>query len=250
LASPIVDLLSEVFPAVAADSVSVPRSCWVARVLRSEGYGLDSLSEAVLVVTRHGQRDLLKKRLAGEHPIGRLRAHHPQYDRAVRDCLSEACAFAWADLRGLGVPSFTFLEKGTPDVRVDAAEQQRTSWIEVKAIHPSDEDNAQTEQMMSTGQSSRGEVPIGPAEGLISKFEYGFQNAKVKFNRSRHATPILFYNLTMVDMSHFLRWKFDRDEILEWVERKRTEDPKVSIVICCKYDWRHPFLDPLEESLK
>ena len=93
-------------------------------------------------------------------------------------------------------------------------------------------------------------MPIGPAEGLISKFEYGFQNAKVKFNRSRRATPILFYNLTMVDMSHFLRWRFDRDEILEWVERKRTEEPEVSIVICCKYDWRHPFLDPLEESLK
>lgn len=250
MSSPIVDLMAEVFPSVAADPASVPGACWVAGALKSEGQGLDTLSEAILVVTQHGQRGLLKKRLADEHPIARPGAPHHQYDRGVRDCLSEACAFAWADLRGLGVPSFTSLEKGTPDIWVDAGQPEGTCWIEVKAIHSSDEDNSLTEQMMSTGQSSRGEVPAGPAEGLISKFEYGFQNAKVKFNRSRHATPILFYNLTMVDMSHFPRWKFDRDEILEWVERKRTEDPEVSIVICCKYDWRHPFLDPLEESLK
>ena len=76
---------------------------------------LSSLSAAIQVVAEHGQLAALEKRVRQEHTA--KRAHREADDDRLLDCLTEACAFAWAASRQLGVPQFDY-KAGRPDVHV------------------------------------------------------------------------------------------------------------------------------------
>jgi hypothetical protein len=84
------------------------------------------VSDAIQVIEQHGQMAPLQRCVRQEHP-GR-RAHRSEDDDRLMDCLTEACAFAWADLRGLGTPRFDY-RTGKPDIFVPP-----DLWIEAKSI--------------------------------------------------------------------------------------------------------------------
>ena len=141
-------LLNRVFPGV-ADSAAVD-GCWIAKAISSQRKELDVFSEALIEIEKWEELQSLETKLQREHPLDR--DHDPQYDRAVRDILTEACAFAWASSRGLGHPKFWDAE-GTPDICLDTGGR-----IEVKAIHTSIEEAERMQRMLS------GEIVAGHVE--------------------------------------------------------------------------------------
>jgi hypothetical protein len=84
---------------------------------------LAEVSAAIDVIEKRGQLARIRRRLLDVHP--RRGAHKCSYDGAIVDCLTEACAFAWADLRGPH-PQFDF-GKGKPDICAPP-----DVWIEAK----------------------------------------------------------------------------------------------------------------------
>ena len=103
MTSRLAQFLETVFPTADGD---LPAECWVSKVLlKPETVGLNTLSEALEVVERHHQLEALETKLKREHPLDK--PHQREYDDRVLDVLTEACAFAWADLRKLGSPKFT-----------------------------------------------------------------------------------------------------------------------------------------------
>ena len=170
-------LFGDVFPSL-LDS-SIPGQCWVAKSITIQRPELGVFSDALEVVERYGELGALKKKLKPLHPVND--EHDVQFDERVRDCLTEACAFAWADLRGLGAPQFSLAE-GTPDILLDTGR-----WIEVKAIHGSQVDAKRTNRMLA-GEVVSGQV-TPPESGLYGKFESSLMNAMRKFARQGHQKP-------------------------------------------------------------
>ena len=168
--------------------------CWLARAARSEREELDILSEALILVERHGELDTLATKVKREHPSDG--DHQVQHDERVLDCLSEACAFAWSTMRGIREPSFCD-EQGSPDIQFDHG-----NWIEVKAIRRSEEDKERMERMLG-GEMDQGAVRM-PAPGLYRKFDSALDDALKKFRRQNSGdlpqTNIVFFNLTTVDV--------------------------------------------------
>ena len=169
--SKIARFLEEAFPSVARDPAP---DCWVSKAMRSGRPEFSILSSAIDAVERHGQLGRLNDKVKLQHPSDK--PHQSQYDARVRDALTEACAFAWADLRGLGPPIFSDAE-GAPDVQLDTG-----FWVEAKAIHSSDEDAERIEEMLEGREAAGGNVrPTGP--GLFNKLDSAFDDAAKKFSR-------------------------------------------------------------------
>ena len=231
--------LSDTFPEFA--TCAMPDECWVAKAIDSGHPCLNVLSEAILVVEQGNELEALKLRVRREHPVDR--AHNEQYDTRVRDCLAEACAFAWASLRGLESPKFTDAE-GTPDIVLDTGR-----WIEVKAIHNSQEDHARMEEMLK-GKVASGQV-TEPSLGLYGKFKSSLLDAVKKFARQdQHngvGPNVVFFNLTNLDTPQMLIEETVLDSLNQWAERSEEvlrEFGDVKIVMCLRYDWKVPFRDP------
>ena len=140
----------------------------------------------------------LEAKLQREHPL--VRDHDPQYDWRVRDILSEACAFAWASYRGLASPKFSDVE-GTPDILLGTG-----NWIEVKAIHTSDEEADRMQRMLAWEVDSGQVRP--PGVGLYKKFSDSLIDANKKFLRQEtllgSEPSIVFFNLTGLDTPSML----------------------------------------------
>ena len=200
-------------------------------------------SEALAVVEKSGELWALRTKLKREHPLDR--AHDAQFDRAVRDILTEACAFAWASSRGLGRPRF-WDEEGTPDICLESG-----IWIEVKAIHSSDEEAERTQRMLA-GEVDSGEVQ-SPGPGLYRKFHDSLMDAIKKFMRQdtqQASDPyIVFFNLTGLDTPSMSLTEEVRNTLTkcadEWegVIGQADEGPDVKLVMCFGYQWQAPFRD-------
>src|SRR5687767_11213976 len=110
------EVLAAACPTIAADPAGVTHWCWVARALLRDGHaGLEPLVAAVAEVERCDQRDTLVRSIRDAHPA--RAAHSREHDRLVQDCLTEACAFAWATSRGMQV---RFDKRtGLPDLRAE-----------------------------------------------------------------------------------------------------------------------------------
>ena len=174
------------------------------------------------------------------------REHAPQHDARVRDCLTEACVFAWVVRRGLGTPAFCDKE-GTPDILLADGR-----WIEVKAIHRSLKDDERMRRMLAD------EVDSGtvrePAPGLYGKFGSSLIDAVKKFERQgqKEATKpnVVFFNLTTLDVPQMPLTDDVLDSLTEWAEeeekaRRENKTPgDVRLVMCYSYTWKAPFRDP------
>lgn len=231
-------LLADAFPAISNGTAQVPADCWVSGVLQKDTRdlrrqaGLQRLSDAVTVVSEQGQLPALKRRLETEHPVSRN--HLREYDDRLLDCLTEACAFAWAHQRHLGSPAFSHQE-GCPDIRV-----LPDLWIEAKAINRSQENKRATEAMIG-GRAVCGAV-TDPNPGLISKFESALADAKRKLNRQGSGRLVVFFNLTWLDESAWGLKSGVFAQLQDWA--KKVSEPRIHVVVCYLYDWQNPFHDP------
>lgn len=223
--------LAYVFPELVENSAL---ECWVIKAIQSQHPGLNVLLEAIRVIEKCDQSNALACKIRREHPIGKT--HDPQYDAGVTDCLTEACALAWADLRGLGVPEFCD-SQGAPDIVTSTK-----CWVEAKAIHASREDIAQTKQMLQ-GTIISGHV-TQPHPGLYNKFESAFQDSQKKFQRIGSRDNIVFFNLTILDIPQIPRKEEVFSSLSLWAESREEMNPGARIVICYGYDWRAPCRDP------
>ena len=220
--------------------------CRLARAARSEREELDILSEALILVERHGELGTLDTKVKREHPSDG--DHQVQHDERVLDCLSEACAFAWSTMRGIREPSFCD-EQGTPDIQFDGG-----NWIEVKAIRRSEEDKERMERMLG-GEMDQGAVRM-PAPGLYRKFGSALDDALSKFRRQNPGNSpqlsIVFFNLTTVDVPNMANIETTKESLARWAEEQedllrkdeRTKDTR--LVMCHSYNWRVPFIDPFD----
>ena len=220
--------------------------CWVATAIRNQDPGLVLLSEAIEVVDTYGEVNSFRSRLKREHPSNR--EHNLQYDARVRDCLTEACAFAWVALRELGTPAFSDTE-GTPDICLDD-----DRWVEVKGIHVSQEEDARMKHMLA-GEVDSGQVTL-PGPGLYRKFTHALMDAIMKFDRQpqQKATDsnFVFFNLTSLDTPQMLKKDSVLADLGNWADemenciRANREFGIVKLVMCYGYNWKAPFRDPLK----
>ncbi len=223
--------LSHVFPELVENDAF---ECWVTKAIQNQHPGLNVISEAIQVVEKHDQSNALACKIRREHP--KDRTHDPQYDARVRDCLTEACALAWADIRGLGTPEFCDVE-GAPDLLTSIG-----CWVEVKAIHASEDDVARTKQMRQ-GTIDSGQVRQ-PHSGFYSKFESAFQDSKRKFQRQNSHANIVFFNLAVLDTPQIPIKGDVLAYLSQWAGSKEETSPDTQIIICYSYDWQNPCRDP------
>ena len=204
------NLLNRVFPGV-CDSAAA-EGCWIAKAICSQRKELDVFSEALIEVANWDELQSLGTKLQREHPLNR--DHDLQYDRAVRDILTEACAFAWASSRKLG-PLKLWDAEGAPDIFLGAG-----NWIEVKAIHSSDEEAERTQRMLS-GEVVSGQV-TEPSPGLYRKFRDSLMDAVKKFSRQdiqEDAAPnIVFFNLAGLDTPSMVLLEVVKENLSLWAD--------------------------------
>ncbi len=227
--------LAGVFPELAENDAF---ECWVTKAIQSQHPGLNVISEAIQIVERHDQSNVLARKLRREHPTDK--GHNPQFDGRVRDCLTEACALAWADLRGLSAPAFCEAG-GSPDILTGSGR-----WIEAKAIHASEEDTARTEQMLQ-GAIDSGHV-TQPSPGFYNKFDSAFQDSQKKFQRNGSRDNVVFFNLAILDIPQIPMKGDVVNDLSDWAESKEVMNPDTRIVICYGYNWRNPCRDPFAKQ--
>ena len=204
------------------------------------------LSEALILVERHGELDTLATKVKREHPSDG--DHQEQHDERVFDCLSEACAFAWSTMRGLRGPAFCD-QQGTPDIILDSG-----SWIEVKAIRRSEEDNDRMDRMLA-GEVDNGTVRM-PTQGLYRKFDSALNDALKKFRRQNPENSpqpnIVFFNLTTADVPNIPNTETIKECLARWAEEQEAllqmdkGTSETRLVMCYSYNWRIPFIDPFD----
>lgn len=230
--SDLAQFLARALPTVAANPG--PLDCWAWKVLRRDPPQLARLSAAIRVVEQHGQLAALERRVREEHPS--RRAHRKDYDSRLLDCLTEACAFAWAVSRGLGVPQFDY-RQGKPDIHVPP-----DLWVEAKAVHPSLASRQDMARML------RGEVVLGlvapPDRHRGLAFLCNLEDAKKKFARLGLGRWVVFLNLTDVDVDQFADLENVLASYATWLGRREAADPTICIVFCHSYDWQRPIRDP------
>ena len=191
-----------------------------------------------------GELNAFSAKLIPEHPINV--EHNSQYDERVRDCLNEACAFAWAFSSGLGTPKFSGGE-GTPDIRLSGG-----NWVEAKSIHRSDDDIARMERMLA-GEVESGAV-AKPGQGLYRKFRSSLDDAVEKLRRqdkSEGTYPnVIFFNLASLDIPQELIEDKVLLDLTNWAsetEESLAADESLSeirLVMCYRYAWCKPIRDP------
>ena len=242
-------MLSRFLTCTFPEAIDAPESdrCWVANAIKSQHPGLSILAEALELVDQHGELDSFQTKLKREHPSNRQ--HDPQHDGRVRDCLTEACAFAWVAQSKLGAPVFCDSE-GAPDVRLADGR-----WMEVKAIHASQEEDERMVRMLS-GEVDSGQVML-PNPGLYGKFNGALKDAIEKFERQdlqgSSEPNIVFFNFTAVDTQSILRTCQVLERLRKWADeierhvKDNTASGGVDIVMCYGYDWREPFRNPFDQ---
>jgi hypothetical protein len=224
--------LRTTFPGAVA---SPPADCWISKFLAKDPAEFTPVSEAVAVVEKCGQLAALQQRCAAEHPTAK--PHRSAYDRRLLDCLTEACAFSWADEQAQGTPEFRFDQPGEPDVRVSP-----DLYVEAKGVWNSDDDQQLVAYMARTNAmiSGMANVNLGAIE---KKFDDGWSDALRKFGRVQAQRAVVFFNLLGLDVpsiplqeqvfAHVTRWATVRGDI--------PDAPR--IVICRTIEWKSPLLD-------
>lgn len=236
--------LTDTFPGL--NDTAASNECWIVKAIRSEHPGLNVFSEALEVVCRYGEVKSLQTKLKREHPLDR--EHNCQHDARIRDCLTEACAFAWVVWHGLGTPAFCDKE-GTPDIFLADGR-----WIEVKAIHRSLKDDERMGRMLA-GEVDSGTVSK-PAPGLYGKFCSSLADAVKKFERQGQdetsKSNVVFFNLTTLDIPQMPLTNHILDSLIEWAGEaekaiRENKTGEVKLVMCHSYNWKAPFRDPFSE---
>ena len=205
---------------------------------------LGPLSKAIEIVTLHGERISLAKKLCAAHPVDR--PHNAQYDDRLLDVLTEACAFAWvAQVAKLGRPHFCF-QSAAPDLQIDPE-----GWVEAKAVHPSEEDQRRSKRMLEERQVVSGQVtPAG--QGLYEKIRVDFNKAERQL-AGRDGPKVVFFNLTALDLPQRVDEAVEEAElesVVGLIQGLVCEKPDVdAAAFCHRYLWEETrLLGRLPES--
>lgn len=231
------------FPEVAANA-RASDDCWLAKTLTRPSLLEKAplwlhLGEALGVVQARGQLEMFRQRCRQEHP-DRATRDHQQFDQRLLDCMTEACAFAWADGR-LGPPTFTFDQRGHPDVLVPSRQ-----WVEAKGIWNSDIDRSRWRRLAAAGGVEAGVVAEPDYDGLLRKFDSVFADALRKFGRCGPVAQFVFITIIGLDMeAHLDPYDSARDVLNTWAQNKRASNPETGLVVSYQFDWQSPFLEYL-----
>ena len=235
--------LSGTFPELTTEHA--PPECWVVQAIHHTESMLDTFSEALQVVDKHGELEALRARLKREHPTSR--PHNEQFDARVRDVLTEACAFAWASMRNLGAPTFT-VHEGAPDIQLDTGR-----CVEAKAIHRSENDDKLMKRMVNGEVVSGQGRELSPA--LFGKFQSALEDALRKFDRQSGQDNVVFFNLAYLDMAQGSQKDAILSELSVWADREEKAQRSlgttggVTLVMCYGYNWKTPFREPFNPQL-
>ncbi len=207
-----------------------PSNCWAWKVMHNDYAELAGLSAAIEVVEKRHQLAALERRVRQEHRKCRALKSQTDFleyveeDSRLLDCLTEACAFAWAYCRGLGVPRFDH-RQGMPDIHIPP-----DLWVEAKAVHQS--------------EASRKDWTNSFDENRVLAFKSKFKEANEQLKRAGAKRGVIFFNLTAADITHMLR----REELLAQygvvLDEMEAAYPAASAVLCYNYEWWHPVRDP------
>lgn len=231
------------FPEVAANTVASD-GCWLAKVLTRPSLLEKAplwlhLGEALGVVQARGQLDVFRLRCHQAHP-DKATHDHQQFDQRLLDCMTEACAFAWADGR-LGPPTFAFDQPGHPDVLVPSGQ-----WVEAKGIWNSDLDRSSLRRLAAAGRVEAGVVAEPDYDGLLRKFDSAFADALKKFGRCGPVAQFLFVTIIALDMEAQLDPHDSASDVLNaWAQDKRATNPETGVVVSYQFDWQAPFYEYL-----
>lgn len=194
-----------------------------------------ALTDVIELVTAYAGRRDLKARLRAEHPA--KRNHHEQHDLRLWDALTEATAFAWVSVSGMGKPSFC-MKPGFPDLEVPAK-----AWVEVKSIHLSDAERGTIERGLASGGGilvrAGGMSRTTPSE-LLRKFDEAFSDAVTKFERvdpDRRRRRIVWMRVGGFDWPLFPNAAWE--QILRWAAAISTQHLE-ELVLVDAWDWRNP----------
>jgi hypothetical protein len=136
---------------------------------------MEVLSAALTVVDERGQLARVKKRIKQEHPA-RRGGHRDDDDARLLDCLTEACAFAWADTRYPGLPRFDY-SLGAPDIALPP-----DRWVEAKAISPGQNAAAEFKRALRGEVVTGGVIYTGEPSRLVAA-KAAIADAQQKFVR-------------------------------------------------------------------
>ena len=227
------DLLNELFPNIISNKQS---ECWIGKEKAINPSDLQMLHDAIEIVQKHEQLKKLKKRMVQEHPVNKT--HKEQYDERLRDCITEACAFAWACEKKLGMPVFDY-SKGAPDVHIPP-----DCWIEAKAIHRSDQSKMDMKKMLN-GQIICKNITDDMENTNVSRLLYILQNAydnsHKKFLRVNSTKSLVFFNIHEIGEGIPPIADDMKKDIINWAQKKRKATPEIELVICERYQWNNPF---------
>ena len=218
------NFLQQVFPELAGETEGT--DCWVTRAMISENSGLKILSRALEKVAEDGSLETLKNKVRREHPVEA--SHQQQYDARVRDCLNEACAFAWCSTQKTG-RAVLVDEPGQPDLFIDTGH-----WVEAKSIHSSVSNDIVMKDMIA-GSIISGSVQ-SPHPTLFKKFDDALLDARKKFARVGSTASIVFFNLAAVDIGQWPKVESIKDTLMAWATDQERNYNGLGIVICfsCK----------------
>ena len=206
-----------------------PPSCWVREACAEACWPYSA--EAIEVVTAHGARQQLCRRLRLEHPAAS--AHHPQHDDRLHDALVEAEAFAWAvEVAQLGIPEFCFAER-MPDLRIPGR-----AIIEVKAVRHSVEEQLAKLALLQSGAART--VSRGPADDAVyHKLDDKLSKAQEQLAASPEiASRVVYFNVRLdFDVS-----SREDSRLSEWARDGATRTG-LRLVVVRNGEWWEPLID-------
>ena len=110
-------------------------------------------------------------------------------------------------------------------------------------------------ERMLEGEGDGGTVRM-PTPGLYRKFGSALGDALEKFRRQNPGKlprpNIVFFNLTTVDVPNIPNIGAIKESLAMWAEeqedllRKDERTSETRLVMCYSYNWRVPFIDPLD----
>lgn len=230
-------LLRHAFPN--AESLEWPDGCLVRAALGGENQG--RWDDVAAIATRLGAAKTLSGEIRRRHKVRpRRKSSSCEFDNQFIDAMVECEALAWAsEVAQLGQPRLTANEDGMPDVTIDG-----WGWVEAKAVHASDRDQANWADMRAAGRTGRVGDPLPLKEPFFKKLQEHTQKALDQWGRrgGRAAGRFaIFVHILQVDTDVFETpsdWRR-----IEHLAQSISAANHCRVTVIYNFDWQVPRID-------